>query len=395
MKLTLLVVDEDKNFLDLLLTYVRESPFDKRLLVKVFTQKAVFETFLQTAEPFHILVAKSEMIAGLTIPQKPTCTAVFQDSSLELDQIPNSNQVSNQITPLISYQWILKFQPFNLMLDQLVAMYMEQNQLSFQAVNIQRTTDEITNTQIISVYSAVGGSGKTTVAANLAKQLAFLENKVFYLNLELISSISMFPSATGSQSFSQLLYYIHADPEQILARFDRLKKVDPFTKVEYLDPIVQIQEMEEMTAEVVEQLLQMFMQSKAYDFIIIDLESSLNERIVKALSICDEIVWIVLDDMHCLQKTRLLKDELRARNLEKSIQWSNKIYYLMNKYTGLMRNDFADAEIHVGGQLPYIPQWKSVHSVEQLMSESIFNRHLNQWFHSRNSVRNQENSVNG
>jgi CO dehydrogenase nickel-insertion accessory protein CooC1 len=110
----------------------------------------------------------------------------------------------------------------------------------------------------------------------------------------------------------------------------------------------------------------------SYDFIILDLEASLHVRISQALKLSDITLWLVLDELNCLHKTKAVKKLLVAI--------SREIHFVLNKYTGNISNDFGSADIVLSGYLPYMPEWKSVHSLEPFFTGGIFPDQLMQAF---------------
>jgi cellulose biosynthesis protein BcsQ len=366
-KLTLVLLDDDREYVEMFSTYIQESSYKNKWIIKTFTQKSAFEMFLKSSHKVHLLAANREMIANMQLPLQNIFVVWLDEENHPLE--------------LIDHCFIAKYQPLNQLLDRLLTIYLENAPKAYN-VQMKKKVPESGAAQIISVYSAVGGCGKTTVAANLAKMLAFLDYNVFYLNLELYKSVSMFPENRESDDFAKMLYYIKTNANPLSVKLSTLKYVDPLTKVAYLSSLSHIAGIEEISGETIEQLLNLLTIDGEYDYILVDLDHSLHERILKVLSMSDQIIWMMTDDMNCVHKSILLLNELKLRFHELPQQWSNKICYLLNKYTGKTVNDFTRNNIEISGQLPYVPQWKSVHSAEQLMSENVFHGQLLHWFYN-------------
>jgi cellulose biosynthesis protein BcsQ len=350
-------LDDDRAYLEMISSYIQSTSYRTRIQIKTFTQMSALNTFLLTSNQYHLLAIKSEMLAEQPISFAPgTCVVLLGENHLKT----------------MEHEAIIlsKYQPLNQLLDRMLVIY---------ADNYSQTLIAPRKTQIISVYSAVGGCGKTTVAANLAKLLSFFDNKVFYLNLEITASASMFP-ARDNQHYAQLLYYIQVNAEQLNEKLEVLKHYDPLTKVHYLEPLTNYADMDEMSGEAVETLLKTITGQGDYDYIIIDLDHSLHDRITRALSLSQQIIWLVLDEMNHIHKTANLMKELKAKFVNQSTLWTDKIHFVLNKYTGKISNNVAVKGIHLSGYLPYMPQWKSVNAVYQLMSENAFHGHLLHWF---------------
>jgi cellulose biosynthesis protein BcsQ len=175
---------------------------------------------------------------------------------------------------------------------------------------------------------------------------------------------------------------VQVQAEHLFTKLESLKLYDPITKVHYFEPLTNPANMEEMSGNAVETILQVLALQGDYDYIIIDLDHSLHERIIRALSMSHQIIWLVLDDLNNIHKSAAVAQEFRVRFSGSSSQWMEKVHYVLNKFTGKISNDFLIKGIQISGQLPYVPQWKSVYRAEQLMSENAFHGHLLQWFYS-------------
>jgi cellulose biosynthesis protein BcsQ len=358
--LIFVILDDDRAFLEMLTDFVQTSSYRNKIRLKTFTQKSAFYSFIESVNLFHLLVIKTDMYSDLALPSPPTPLVLLgEDNAVVSDEIDSI--------------CLVKYQPLNQLLDRMLALY-EENETKV----IHRTYAS----EIISVYSAVGGCGKTTVAANLAKLLAFLDHKVFYLNLELFQSVSMFPASDNSSNYAQLLYYLQVNSTQLSAKLSTLKHFDPQTKVTYLDPLTNVIDMELMSGDTVKCLLETIIAEGEYEFIIIDLDHTMHDRVLRALSLSDFVFWIMLDDLNCLHKSELMLKELKNKFSAASLHWKDNISYILNKYTGKIANNFSNRNIVLSGQLPYVPQWKSVQAVEQLMSENAFHGHLLHWFYN-------------
>jgi cellulose biosynthesis protein BcsQ len=357
-------LDDDRAYLEMISSFIHDSSYHKKIQLKTFTQRIALDAYLETTSKFDLLAIQADRF-------DPQLKASIQGSCIVLLGENNTAAMNHEAT------FLNKYQPLNLLLDRLLAFY---------ANHYTKALDVSQTTQIISVYSAVGGTGKTTAAANLAKLLAFLDHKVFYLNLELFPSVSMFPAGDNKRNFEQLLYYVQVQAELLFTKLESLKHIDPLTKVEYFEPIRSPIDMEEMTGNTVETILKALTLQGNYDYIIIDLDHSLHERIVRALTLSHQIIWLVLDDLNSIHKSTAVCKEFRMRFSGTSAHWMDNIHYVLNKFTGRISNDFSAQGIQLSGQFPYVPQWKSVFKVEQLMSENAFHGHLLQWFYSVNEL---------
>lgn len=246
-KWTLGLLDKDESYMDRLLSFVRTSEYKDRFLLRTFTR---FESVIDEEEQLDILLAHPELLDGTKL-NKPFRTILLLDEEKEED---DPSQPS-----------IYRFQPLNQLCSKLTA-------LALDAVNRTQLPGTDTETRVISIYSTVGGSGKTTLAVNLARELSLQQYKVFYLCMESFSSAPMFSQGSGNRAFERLLYYVKSGAPQLDAKLEWLKSIDSESKAEYIEPCGSVAEMEEMTGDDAGTLISA-LKNKNYDYVIIDCDS--------------------------------------------------------------------------------------------------------------------------
>ncbi|NEW06486.1 AAA family ATPase [Paenibacillus sp. SYP-B3998] len=345
-KIQLYVLDEDNAYADRLAAFIRTSEFGDKLQVKLFSKLDFVMELLDKPELEGILLLSEAYYPNFT----NRCTSLFK--IILSEQICNSREAETKLP------FLYRFQSLHQLISRLMAFYWEQQKL-IASVGSKRT-------QIVSVFGSVGNSGKTITAIHLAKQLSFRGERVFYLSLESISSASSWLEGDSSR-FSQLLYYLKSTPELLGPKIELLKSHDPRLRFDYMTPSDQIREMQEMSGEDVRILLEALTSLNQYDFIIIDLEASVHPRIVRALELSEYIMWIVLDDLNGLFK---------AQALCKQIGKLQGVHFVVNKYTGKQMNNFSVLGKSIECYLPYIPEWKIIHSAEQIWQSVIFSEQV-------------------
>ncbi|WP_217582188.1 hypothetical protein, partial [Lysinibacillus sp. GbtcB16] len=81
-----------------------------------------------------------------------------------------------------------------------------------------------------------------------------------------------------------------------------------------------------------------------YDYILVDLESSVHPRVVKVLELSDILIWLVRDDLNDVYKTLALYGQTGALD---------NVHFVMNKFTGVQENDFSGLRKEISYRLPY------------------------------------------
>jgi len=355
-KIYLVIADSSSEYMEGFKRFIRASSYAERFIIKSFSHQNTLEQFLQSDQKIDILLASPHLIPHQS--KKHPYTVI--------------HLIEEQMTANQAYgKGIFKYQPLHQIISQILEIYLENKQEErFFSSNKSKT-------KIISVYSPVGGSGKTTVCLNLAKQLADQQQNVLYLNLETIASLEVFFPIVGSYDFSKILYYLKANSKQLQSKLEGLKKVDPVNKINYFEPVANLQEMQEMTGEDLRLLLDILLHMEIYQYVVIDLEASLQPRIKSALIHSDDILWLLFDDLQSIHKTNRVFEDFQREGKERADDLKKKVRFVMNKFLGNHpKNDFQQLPLPLTGFLPYIPQWKAVDQKESLFESDVFNREL-------------------
>ncbi|OPH47235.1 hypothetical protein BC351_12085 [Paenibacillus ferrarius] len=341
-KIQLYVLDDDNLYAERLAAFVRSSEFAERLQVKLFSK---WEYILEVIEhqPVEGILLFSETFYPLLLNQS---TSLFK--MVLSETIANSKEAETKIP------FLYRFQSLSQLLSRLHAFYAEKNHYD-KGIGMKRT-------KVFSIFSSSGNSGKTMTALHLAKQLSFRGQQVFYLSLELVSAASQWLQGDRNR-FSQILYYLKSSPDLLGPKLQLLKSHDARWRLDHLCPDDQIREMQEMSGEHIRLLLDTIIAQNEYDFIIVDLEATLHPRIVKCIESSDHIIWLLRDDVTDLFKTQIL---------HKQLGFKPNIHFVLNKFTGILTNDFSVLGKELAFKLPYIPDWKTVSSPAQMWQSAVF-----------------------
>lgn len=238
--------------------------------------------------------------------------------------------------------------------------------------------------KVMSVCSAAGGSGKTTVAFQLARYAAANGLRVFYWNLGLYpewtllySDISELPRA--SNSFSQLMYYLRSN-----SGMKRDIPVDSFTvhiaslRADTFDPSIKHEEWKEFSRRELDAVVKWLEGTGRYDLVLIDTADG-SLYLDDVLHLSDDIVWLILDDLPHLSKTVQCWNRIRQEHRDTYSTICSRTHLLVNRYLGSMHNRWWRPELPLRGFLPYIPHWKQFHRVEQWFGSAVFQTAFEEW----------------
>lgn len=223
--------------------------------------------------------------------------------------------------------------------------------------------------QVLTVLSASGGTGKTTVALNLIKQAGERGLRTFYLNLEALNSTSLLFGKGEPDSLSRLLYALQAHPEQWAGQLEQLSRHQPHLRTDFLDAPDHPGERLALSSELLERLLEGIRETGRYDLIMIDPDSGAGDWHRNLVELSDRVVWVTVDDTQYLMKT----DKLLRYWQEQLNDISSKITFVLNKgQGGGMVNRWELPGVSPSAILPYIPQWKAVDQPSRLLGAPAF-----------------------
>ncbi len=194
---------------------------------------------------------------------------------------------------------------------------------NLNAIEKKRLTDDqrrITNAQILSVYSAKGGSGKTMIATNLA--LLFTQRKKKTLLID------------ASFYFGDVSLYLDINPKDTISELVQegsnitIDTINSFTVLHssglnILPAPKSPESAEYITEEHIEKLLSIM--RPYYDVIIIDLPVVLNNTTLAAIENSDTVLYVATPDIASL------KDVFQVQKVMQSLQQHDKFKLLLNR----------------------------------------------------------------
>lgn len=334
----LVLAVQDEQYIELFLHYVQCSEFHQRLVVTAFSRKDAFLRYMEDSRDLiHVVLGESYFMEYKSSEQE--CRIPW----ICLGEVDMGQQYVGRVS---------KYQSLHAMLSAILSIYRGRG-------------GEITSSegkcQVIGVYSALGGSGKTTVALNIAKQLAMQGNQIFYLNLETVNAgipcqgeTQLVGQRTG---LARLLYDLKGDdylgkspisPVLTYAYRHPALQSDIFGPVDNINEILEMEEKDTM------QLIDYIAGSGLYDAVIVDMDSVPNHRTFVALERSDKLVWVLLDEWSGMQKTNLWMTfmERSYSALYNSIM--GKTYFVVNRYSGEMSVPLPRKGMAVEATLSYI-----------------------------------------
>jgi cellulose biosynthesis protein BcsQ len=312
-KINLIIADADESYLQGVTAYITEKQSSK-FNVHSFSDKNHLEGFLSQNKKNDILLISPELFSDS-----------FTEKGITLVAILSTGRLSREF---LSYEIVNKYQ----LGDSLVSNIL--NLFSDKSTDIIVHSGE-TNTRVISVFSPIGGSGKTTIAYGSALKLAESGLKVFYLNFENIPSTPAFFETGSEFNLSHVFYYLKAKSKNLSLKIDGIRLEDAYSGIHYFNPPERLTDINDTKPEEYSMLINELKAMNCYDVIIIDTSPFLDKKNISILSDSDEILFIVTPEITSYTRTQQTIKELEFIYSSQKIDILSKSVPVLNKtYSG-------------------------------------------------------------
>ena len=161
--------------------------------------------------------------------------------------------------------------------------------------------------QVVTIFGAKGGIGRTTMATNLATSIARLNHTVALVDLD--------------THLGDVALFLNLKPERTLgdlqAVMDKLEPdlIQPFLSVH--DSGVRVlaapfrpEEGEHLQPADVGKILRVL--SEGYDYVVVDTPRDLNDNVIALLDMSDLVCLLTTNELACLKSTRVYLDVMRG-----------------------------------------------------------------------------------
>lgn len=207
------------------------------------------------------------------------------------------------------------------------------NELTYMSTQAFLGYDESSrNTEVIAFYSAIGGSGKTTVSLALAECLASKHKRILYINTESVQDFGYYLKDSSGMP---------GDGYRALKGANVYMEVKSYIRKEnfsYVPPLLMSLDARNLGFEVYETLVQDARDSGEYDYIIVDLESGYDIRKLNVLQYAEHVIMVVLQDAYATYKTQNLLDCMDMGDRERYL-------FVCNQYNDAIGNAYVQSKL--------------------------------------------------
>ncbi|MBE6961228.1 MAG: chromosome partitioning protein ParA [Ruminococcaceae bacterium] len=269
MKIKLAILEKDPSYLNRIVTAFSVKYADN-LEIYSFTNGELALSALDTNRIDVFLVSDAFEIEMNAIPKR--CGfAYFVDS-------PDVETLNNQ-------RAICKFQKADLIYKEILSLYSENKG---GATGLKFNDD---STKLIAFSSPSGGSGSSTAAAACAMHFATKGKKTLYLNLEKFGSADAFFRGSGGFDMSDVIYALKSKKTNLPMKLEGCVKQADNGVYFYSQTKVAL-DMLELSAEDMIRLLAELKITGSYDYIVADMDFSIDAASIQAYKQAHAVVWV-------------------------------------------------------------------------------------------------------
>lgn len=331
----MVVADADKQYNEAFVNYILNNCSNRFLIT----------TFFNKDNLYNDLTKKSNNKIDILLVAED----IYEEDLTKFDVDVIIILTKNKNCSYSDLNYINKYQRIDILLNNVLNIYSEKNQ------NFTYNMVGNNETKIVAVYSPVGGIGKTTLSVGCGIQSALNGKSVLYVNFEDIQSTECFFECKGDKNLSNLLYYVKAKRQSFALKCEEVIKLDNDSNVHYFLPPDNINDMNELTVEEVNFIFEELRRMKKYDYVFVDMSTSMNDKNIEILDIADFILLLFGQDEMSLIKAKQFINQIDLIGQIRNNDISKKIQIIINKYDNKIYTSIDFINMHSNKRIIRIP----------------------------------------
>ncbi|MDE5965222.1 MAG: AAA family ATPase [Lachnospiraceae bacterium] len=191
----------------------------------------------------------------------------------------------HDVSDIGEYATVCKYQKASNIYKKLLAVYSENTEYEF----VNNAGEDVC--RMIAFCNVAGGVGNTTVALAYAMKLAASNRRVFYMDLQAFSKVSVFLSGDVQESLSNVLYSIKSKKKNVWLSIESSISRD-VSGIDYLKETTTALDLLEMTDDEASVIMDELVKSELYDYILVDVPFALSGYPMNILKKAQKIIWV-------------------------------------------------------------------------------------------------------
>ncbi len=351
MRIKLAILENDQSYLNRIVTAFNTKYSDK-FEIYSFTDKDIAMTTLDSAR-IDVLVASDAFEIDVTSLPNRCGFAYFTDSA-DVDHVNEQRA-------------ICKFQKADLIYKQILSVFSEKA----GSVSGLKLGEE--NAKIFAFSSACGGVGTSSMAASAARYFAAKNQKTLYLNLERFGSSDAFFAGEGQFDMSDIVFALKSKKTNLPLKLESCVKQDASGVYFYSQSKVAL-DMHELTVDDIVRLISEIKLIGSYDYIILDMDFSLDAGSIKILKQTHAIVWVSDGSEVANAKTYRAHEALSIIEQNSDSSLVNRLCVVYNKFSNKSSKTLGELNIKNIGGAPKYEHASTAQVLEQLSKMDMFDK---------------------
>lgn len=290
----IIIADTDDEYVIPLQLKLVEEYFEK-VDIEIITDRNYFNALFSTPQKVEILIISEDLY----------------DSTLQRHNIKNTflmtEQFGDEQTGDLNVNRIFKYTSIKEILNEITGKC---------STDLDGIVGAKKETQIVLVYSACGGVGKTTVALGVAVCLTRSYKRVLYINAERLHSFQGMLENQSAISAADVYSKLTSPKETI---YNDIKHVIRQEQFAYLPPFKASLMSLGLSYAVYKKIAFGAKKSGDYDYIVIDADSAFDDDKANLINIADRVVVVLKQNKASVYSTNLLVSNITGVNSEKYV----------------------------------------------------------------------------
>lgn len=296
----IVIADNDKNYIVPLQLKFVEDFFDK-IDLEIISESQFFDDFFSTPQNIDILIV-SEDLYSLALQKHNIDNVFVMTEQHEEDETADLNVFR-----------IFKYTSIKEIFNEIIG----------KSANIlQVDLEDKKDPQIVLVYSAAGGTGKTTVALGISACLTKNYKRVLYINAERLQTFQHKLNNQTPISDASIYTELLASDDN---PYQALKHVIRQEMFSYLPPFKTALMSLGLSYALFAKIALAAKKSYDFDFVVVDTDSVLDDDKAELISLADKVLVVTQQNVASVYATNMFVSNINGAN-------TDKYYYICNDY---------------------------------------------------------------
>lgn len=352
MKIKIAIVDNDRNYLDRMVSKFAALYYDK-LEIYCFDnlEKALKQIQGKTVDLF--LVGDSIPVDESQWPQQYNLVYLVH---------------SNEIKTYKGKRTICRYQKAESIYKQILDIFSESlpNDVIFRRAGTAKA--------IFYAFTAVGGgAGVTSVAIAFAKYLASQRKKALYVSLDPFANPDLLLHGEGSYNFDDILFAIKRRMVNLSLKLESYIKQDP-SGVDYFSASTNAMDMVTITKDDLQTLIQGLNDMNHYDYILFDMPFSFSKECMSVFNQADRVIFVSEGSRSDNDKFIRAFDALQVYVQQNDVNLQHKIFVFYNKFRKATCRVLEDNRVGNAGGISLIANAKNEQLIQAMVAQNAFDK---------------------